>query len=646
MARGRRQPAHKADEPSASTSSNSPSPQVDPIHEDRGTNGSEDVCPSCPTHRESSPGCGKESWIRCDACRTWYHWRCAGNGEDVEMIDKWYCQPCININPSRKITVRGPARKSSRKRTQRDYASLHNGLGSDPNRWLRMLEGKPVQPDPFKRMDGDCVGLSWVEEDDSALLEPIVVETADGLGMKMPPEDFTVNDVTELVGSETPLEVIDVATQSTSPGWTLGNWAEYFFLEPTKRDKILNVISLEISGTKLAAIISPPRIVRELDWVENYWPDGKKGKGHSYPKVQLYCLMGVSTAWTDWHIDFAGSSVYYHILHGSKVFYFIRPTPSNLAAYERWSGSELQNHTWLGDMVDEVYKVELKQGNTMIIPTGWIHAVYTPVDTLVFGGNFLHSYNVATQLRVRNIEIVTQVPRKFRFPYFTKLCWYVADRYLRDFKSQSGAPTNARLVSSILALANFLISEVHTIEQGNEQTRKEAKDQIPSDRVKDAPALARELRWRARHANGYASDDEGHRFGYSYTKDNSGEHLVTNGVKRKRISESPALEEHDNRFKHFRPKKWDTMSEKEDLATRQCRAPRPEGQKSWGDYWLTYDGEIDEEGEEVDVKVRRQTVVKVKRTVRGLERHKIERIVEEWHWENKLDGSSTSSDKT
>jgi F-box and leucine-rich repeat protein 10/11 len=58
-----------------------------------------------------------------------------------------------------------------------------------------------------------------------------------------------------------------------------------------------------------------------------------------------------------------------------QVFYFIKPTPANLAAYERWSGTEIQNHTWLGDMVDEVIKVELRAGNTMIIPTGWIHAV-------------------------------------------------------------------------------------------------------------------------------------------------------------------------------------------------------------------------------------------------------------------------------
>lgn len=66
---------------------------------------------------------------------------------------------------------------------------------------------------------------------------------------------------------------------------------------------------------------------------------------------------------------------------------------------------------------------------------------YTPVDTLVFGGNFLHSYNIATrkrctistitdnfdieatELKVRDIEIATHVPKKFRFPYFVK---YVA----------------------------------------------------------------------------------------------------------------------------------------------------------------------------------------------------------------------------
>lgn len=87
-------------------------------------------------------------------------------------------------------------------------------------------------------------------------------------------------------------------------------------------------------------------------------------------------------------------------------------TRLSLTSTSSRSGTDIQNHTWLGDMVDEVVRVELTSGNTMIIPTGWIHAVvrskrypffkligcqYTPKDTLVFGGNFLHSLNIKTR---------------------------------------------------------------------------------------------------------------------------------------------------------------------------------------------------------------------------------------------------------
>lgn len=35
-----------------------------------------------------------------------------------------------------------------------------------------------------------------------------------------------------------------------------------------------------------------------------------------------------------------------------------------------------------------------------MIPSGWIHAVFTPKPSLVFGGNFLHSLNIPMQLKV------------------------------------------------------------------------------------------------------------------------------------------------------------------------------------------------------------------------------------------------------
>ncbi|XP_065185218.1 lysine-specific demethylase 2B-like isoform X2 [Sycon ciliatum] len=65
---------------------------------------------------------------------------------------------------------------------------------------------------------------------------------------------------------------------------------------------------------------------------------------------------------------------------------------------------------------------------------GWIHAVHTPVDSLVFGGNFLHSFNISGQLAVADIEETTKVPQKFRFPFFTQLMWYALDKYAHSLR--------------------------------------------------------------------------------------------------------------------------------------------------------------------------------------------------------------------
>ncbi|PCH38766.1 Clavaminate synthase-like protein [Wolfiporia cocos MD-104 SS10] len=608
----------------------------------------EENCPACkPGGTEEWAAADKENWVRCDACKTWYHWRCAGDGSDLDAVDKWYCKACMAQDPARVITMKPPARKSARKRQQRDYAGLHNmGAEAAPDRWMRMLQGKRIAGDPFRRMNGVDVSIEWVESDDAAMREPVVIESPEGLGMKMPPRGFTVRDVAEIIGENSPLEVIDVATQSNVPNWTLGKWAEYYDLEPSARDKVRNVISLEISGTDLADKVLPPRLVRDLDWVERYWPITKKGKGHAYPKVQLYCLMGVAGAWTDWHIDFAGSSVYYHILHGAKVFYFIRPTPANLAAYEKWSGTDMQNHSWLGDMVDEVYKVELHDGNTMIIPTGWIHAVYTPVDTLVFGGNFLHSYNVPVQLKVREIEIATHVPKKFRYPYFVKLCWYAAEKYLRDLKSKEEFST--RVLESVEALAEFLVNEARTMERGTEHQKREAKEQVPSDRIKDAPALARELRWRVRLASGYTSDDDvrsHRRLVRSGSGTNAGEAA---GSKRKRAEGDDSA-----MFRNFQPQRrvWTRVVEAPaEGESRVIRARKPadgEGRTDWMEQWTVWREELEgEEGEgteEVVVERRRDVVLKVRRTEKGIERQRVERVLEEWVWTGGGDEMAVSS---
>lgn len=59
---------------------------------------SKDICPACPDQEKADEAAtNKEDWIRCDACKTWYHWRCVGNGQELEAIDKWYVfQPTVS----------------------------------------------------------------------------------------------------------------------------------------------------------------------------------------------------------------------------------------------------------------------------------------------------------------------------------------------------------------------------------------------------------------------------------------------------------------------------------------------------------------------------------------------------------------------
>lgn len=70
-----------------------------------------------------------------------------------------------------------------------------------------------------------------------------------------------------------------------------------------------------------------------------------------------------------------------------------------MSLYEHWMASANQSETFFGDQVDACYRLSLAAGQTLFIPTGWIHAVYTSTDSMVFGGNFLHSFNIGLQLQ-------------------------------------------------------------------------------------------------------------------------------------------------------------------------------------------------------------------------------------------------------
>ncbi|KAF9177742.1 JmjC domain-containing histone demethylation protein 1 [Haplosporangium sp. Z 767] len=398
--------------------------------------------------------------------------------EEFEVIDQYHCADCIpKAGPSTLL------RKSSRRSAKINYADLVNGIVSHQSKWRILLESHQFLPDKFERLQGKDLTMEWMRE--TGFKTPVIVKrdmdgTTQGLDMKMPPNTFTVDDVRDAVGGETEVEVMDVASQSELLDWNMESWAEYFMSE--HKERVYNVISLEISGTPLADQVQRPKVVREMDWIENFWP--QELKATEFPKVQLYCLMSVKDSFTDFHVDFAGSSVFYHILSGAKTFYFVEPTSTSLRKYAKWSSSSEQSTTFFGDEVGgKCYKIDLEQGDTMLIPAGWIHAVYTPESSIVIGGNFIHSLHVPMQFRISDIEMETNVSPKFRFPFFEKLNWFVACGSLKQGRDYLTGLSTTEL-KGLLALTVHLFNRQKGLKQDQSLIREERhmiRASVPAD---------------------------------------------------------------------------------------------------------------------------------------------------------------------
>ncbi|KAK5131569.1 hypothetical protein LTR08_000824 [Meristemomyces frigidus] len=439
------------------------------------------VCAGCATTRETAAANSEmDEWISCNGCKKWFHIDCAGfkKAHELRDVDKYFCQAC---EPQHGKTTL--VRKSARAHASVDYAELQRGVLKTSEESVEHHYIQPIKdgslfdfdPENFPRMRPEMVTKDYFERS-GIFVEPICIpaewnprpweekagksmncekvavagldsETApasllpedmehdlvqddgqDRLDMVMP-EGLTVRSVCNMVGPETPLDVIDVKTQNSGAKWNLGRWADYYE-EDGDEKAIRNVISLEVSQTRLGRLLRRPQIVRDIDLQDQVWPQEETDKG-KYPKVQYYCLMSVADSYTDFHIDFGGSSVYYHILKGKKTFFFIPPSKKNLKAYEDWNESPQQNFTFLPHITKECYRVDLSEGDTMLIPSGWIHAVWTPATSLVVGGNFLTRMSYKNQFRVVDIEKANRTPMKFRYPYFQRIMWYTAIQYLQ-----------------------------------------------------------------------------------------------------------------------------------------------------------------------------------------------------------------------
>lgn len=89
------------------------------------------------------------------------------------------------------------------------------------------------------------------------------------LKLTTPGKNFKIRELVDLLGAKRIVDVMDTATQKGFT-MTIEEWVDYF--EKFPRDRLLNVISLEVSKSGLDELYEPPEIVRLIDWISVAWP--------------------------------------------------------------------------------------------------------------------------------------------------------------------------------------------------------------------------------------------------------------------------------------------------------------------------------------------------------------------------------------
>lgn len=448
--------------------------------------------------------CGKEQdfeisreieWIECSICHKWYHIHCVGiRHSELDRIREYHCVTCSKVKGPSLLT-----RISSRRHKRIDYVALNEGQSRiELNHHPRIDDFKNFKNDkPLGEMvylvdpkvDGSNGGI-FTDKDllrivtASKFKKPILVRGCNPeipasydenvkLSLKLP--NFSIDQLTKLIGIDRKVPVMDVLSQNmVRPRWSMNRWRSYYKEAQTDRSKILNILSMEFSNTALSEHVEIPEVVQKLDILTRIFKS-ELGQALSdakiaRPKVTEYLLMSAAESFTDFHIDFAGTSVYYSIISGKKQFMLYPPTSRNLDIYTKWCNSDEQSSIWFGDLIPRLTnaiiknedlnatpeymlngcKIEISAGDLLLLPSGWIHAVYTPCDSLIIGGNFLNLFSLDNHIKVFQIERETNVPEKFCFPDLNRMLWLIG-----FYVVEQNLSVNAVLSQQLLCLLKY-----------------------------------------------------------------------------------------------------------------------------------------------------------------------------------------------
>ncbi|CAL2034290.1 unnamed protein product [Caenorhabditis brenneri] len=250
-----------------------------------------------------------------------------------------------------------------------------------------------------------------------------LVENSKDLGMKCPGAAEILKMLKEEEGTEE-RQYIDV--YKGEKHWTTQEKLVELFEKPKlSRTTVYN--NLDCNVSYIPAFV---RAIRIPNFASNQ-SMVRSMKLENVSEFDRYVVMSQAKAFTDFHVDFGGTSVYFHMLKGKKTFFLVEPTEENIKKHEEYEKSD--GNEWFGSMDGIVVKkVTMTAGNTFFMPGGWIHAVYTHEDSVAISGNFFHAGCISRQLRAFRVEVNVEAKDGYRVPEFIPIHFaYMTQKLLK-----------------------------------------------------------------------------------------------------------------------------------------------------------------------------------------------------------------------
>ncbi|TMW62298.1 hypothetical protein Poli38472_009791 [Pythium oligandrum] len=397
------------------------------------------------THPDAMCICGEpaghEFLIECHYCSNWFHGKCMNVSElDAMAIIKFACLVCSKQGNDT-IKYQGnngmigelddltyaplPIQRQFAAYTADDYSNgmVPSGFSQTAHRkntevFRRSLRAALYARSGVRMIASQELNASYFKY--NRFQEPLLVVDGSwsvaGLGKPMPV--IGIQDIGALLAANScTVRSVDIGSQE---GFQLSTTGWNARLANPSPESPLNA-QFRVLETGFRQEVAAPVAVTEIDW--HYVLPSSNGTNARVPNPEIYGTLCGAGTFHDFTVSPDTKSTWISVSNGEISVFLIEPTTGNVRAFRDWKSStrEPPAAVFLAERVEQCIKCDVKSMATLVIPSGWIYAIYAEHGGSYFSGFFGNTVTLTTQLDVwRELEEDAQIARQWHdlsFPH-------------------------------------------------------------------------------------------------------------------------------------------------------------------------------------------------------------------------------------